>query len=87
MEQTTHHIHTTPPTIMTNFISVICYFIAFSCEILKDISGEDIYNFFFRFLSIISVSFVIIINWPKVKEIITNSLKKRKDGNNTRKKR
>ena len=83
-----HSTHTQTAHIgMNNFISFICFSIASASEILSRISGEDIYNFCFGFLSIISISFIIIINWPKVKETIIKSYKKRKNGNNSRKTR
>lgn len=75
-----HSTHTHTAHIgMNNFISFICFSIASASEILSRISGEDIYNFCFRFLSIVSISFVIIINWPKVKETISKGYKKSKN--------
>lgn len=67
---------------MNNFLSCICFSLASISETLSNISGEEIYNFCFRFLSIISLSFVIIINWPKVKEVVISSYKKHKNGRN-----
>lgn len=63
---------------MKNFISCIGLFFGYTFEALHGLTGEDIYNFVFKFLSIISISFVIIINWPKVKETIIKGYKKRK---------
>lgn len=72
------HTHTAQVG-MTNFISCIGLFLGWAFQALQSLSGEDIYNFIFRFLSIISISFVIIINWPKVKETIIKGYKKRKN--------
>lgn len=77
MEQHTH-IPTTPHIAMTNFVSFIFFALAWFSYSLHNITGTDIYNFCFRALSIISVSLVIIINWPKAKPIIIRNFKKLK---------
>lgn len=74
MEHTTHT--PTPHIAMTNFVSFIFFSLGWFCQSLQDITGTDIYNFFFRFLSIISVALVIIINWAKAKPIVMRNIKK-----------
>jgi len=53
-----------------NFLSAVLFAIAWIFEGLQSLSGEDIYNIIFRGLSIVSVSIIIVINWPKAKEVL-----------------
>lgn len=80
MEHSNTHIHT-EQTGMINFVSFILFSTGSFFHYLNEVSVSDIYNFLFKFLSIISVAMVIIINYPKAKEVVVksyNSYKKKK---------
>lgn len=68
-------------TIVNTIIAALFWIIGGIFKAVSILSADALYEWTFRILSLISVAFIIIINYPKVKETLNNR-KKRKDGNN-----
>lgn len=74
-----HHDHSTghhQSPIMI-FLSVILYALSFIFEQVSTLTLEDTWTWTWRVLSLFSLILLIIINFPKAKEVI---FKKRKNG-------
>lgn len=66
MEHTEHPSHNS----MNNFASAILWVLTGVFNILAGATIESVYTWVFRLLSLVSVIMVIIINWPKVRNIL-----------------
>ena len=56
-----HHTDTTNHSAVNWFLSLLAGF----CTVIERASADDIYQWAFRILTLISISLMIIINWEK----------------------
>lgn len=71
--------HTHTGNTMNNVLSICFFSLAWVFNGLQDLTVGDVYNIVFKGLSLISVLIVIIINYPKAKEVLKRRNERTKD--------
>lgn len=63
----------------SNMVSAMLFVCAWTMDFLKDIQVSDALSMLFQLLSILSVSLIIVINFPKAMRVLFPSKYKKKE--------